>query len=129
MFHKGNQEHIEKSAKEFCERVIRPNLDKFVKEKRFSRDVFKEMGRIGFLGAMIPEKYGGSEMSMREYVVLMESLACYGGGSIALTLIAHHSLAAMHILYAGYEEQKDDSLPAMAKGEFIGARCLTEPDT
>lgn len=127
-FHEGWGQHIEQSAKEFCQNVIRKDFDKFVKAKKFPREVFEEMGKAGFLGAMISEKYGGAGMNMQQYAVLMESLASYGGGSIALTLIAHHSLAAMHILYAGTEEQKRTFLPQLASGKMIGAWCLTEPD-
>ena len=128
LFHEGDGKQIEQSVKEFCRDVIRKDFDKFVKAKQFfPREVFRQMGNLGFSGAMIPEEYGGAGMSMSEYVVLMESLACYGGGSIALTLTAHHSLAAMHILYAGTEEQKKYFLPKLASGEMIGAWCLTEP--
>ncbi|MBI2065488.1 MAG: acyl-CoA dehydrogenase family protein [Candidatus Zambryskibacteria bacterium] len=127
-YHSGEGQHIEQSVKEFCENEIRKNLGKFVKDKSFPRDVFRKMGELGFLGAMIPEAYGGVGMSMREYVILMESLACYGGGSIALTLTAHHSLAAAHIVHAGTEEQKITFLPKLASGEMIGAWCLTEPE-
>ena len=127
-YHSGEGEHIEQSVKEFCENEIRKNLEKFGKDKHFSRDVLEKMGELGFLGAMIPEIYGGAGMSMQEYVVLMESLACYGGGSIALTLTAHHSLAAAHIIHAGTEEQKRIFLPKLASGEMIGAWCLTEPE-
>lgn len=126
-FHEGEGRHIEQSAKEFCQNVIRRDFETFTKAKRFSREVFVEMGKVGFLGAMIPEKYGGVGMSMQNYVILMESIACYGGGSVALTLIAHHSLAAEHIIHAGTEEQKRIFLPKLANGEMIGAWCLTEP--
>lgn len=127
-FHEtGEGRQIEISAKEFCQKVIRKDFDKFVKAKKFPREVFEEMGRRGFLGAMIPEEYGGAGMSMHNYAILMESIAYYGGGSIVLTLTAHHSLAAMHILYAGTEEQKRTFLPKLASGEMIGAWCLTEP--
>lgn len=124
--HKGESRSIEQSAEEFCRDFIRKDFDKFAKAKQFPREVFRKMGEMGFLGAMIPEKYGGAGMSMKEYVVLMESLACYGGGAIALTLIAHHSLAAAHVIYAGTEEQKKIYLPKMSSGKFIGAWCLTE---
>lgn len=128
-FHETEEgQRIEQSVKEFCRDVIRKDFGKFTKAKQFPREVFRKMGELGFLGAMIPEKYGGVGMSMQNYVILMESLACYGGGSIALTLIAHHSLAAMHINYAGTDEQKYSLLPKMASGEFIGAWCLTEPN-
>src|SRR3989344_5903341 len=126
--HEGEGQHTEQLVKEFCRDFIRKDFEKFANDKRFPREVFEKMGELGFLGAMIPEEYGGAGMSMREYVVLMECLACYGGGSIALTLTAHHSLAATHIVYVGTEEQKRYFLPKLASGEMIGAWCLTEPD-
>ena len=127
-FHKGEGQHIEQSAKEFCQNVIRKDFESFVKDKQFSCDVFEKMGKVGFLGAMIPEEYGGAGMNMQNYAILMESIACYGGGSIALTLTAHHSLAAMHIVHAGTEEQKRIYLSKLARGKMIGAWCLTEPN-
>ncbi len=127
-YHGGEGQHIEQSVKEFCETEIRKNWGKFVKDKCFPRYIFKKMGELGFLGAMIPEQYGGVGMNMQNYVILMESIARYGGGSIALTLTAHHSLAAAHIICAGTEEQKRYFLPLLASGEIIGAWCLTEPD-
>ena len=126
--HEGDNQYIEQSVREFCRAVVRKDHDKFIKAKQFSREIFRQMGELGFLGAMIPEEYGGAGMNMRQYIALMESLACYGGGSIALTLTAHHSLAVAHILYAGTEEQKRNFLPKLANGETIGAWCLTEPD-
>jgi len=126
--YKGEAQHIEQSVKEFCWNVVRKDYDKFTKAKQFPCEVFQEMGKHGFLGAMIPEEYGGAGMNMRQYVVLMECLACYGGGSIALALLAHHSLAIGHILCAGTKEQKRSFLPKLASGEKIGAWCLTEPD-
>ena len=126
--HDGESRHIEQLAEEFCRDFVRKDFEKFANNKRFSREVLEKMGEFGFLGAMIPEEYGGPGMNMKEFVVLMESLACYGGGSIALTLTAHHSLAATHIIYAGTEEQKRNFLPKLASGEMIGAWCLTEPD-
>lgn len=125
--HEGEGQHIEQSAREFCQKVIRKDFETFVKAKKFTREVFTEMGKVGFLGAMIPEEYGGAGMNTQNYMILMESLACYGGGSIALTLAAHHSLAAAHIVQAGTQEQKLTFLPKLASGELIGAWCLTEP--
>ena len=126
-FHGEDYREIEQSARGFCESEVRNNFQEFIKAKSFSRDVFEKMGKLNFTGAMIPEAYGGAGMSMRQYAVLMESMACYGGGSIALTLTAHHSLAATHILYAGTEDQKLKFLPGLASGKLIGAWCLTEP--
>lgn len=125
---KFSDEHrlLEESVKDFCQKEIRPNYGIFVENKRFPREVFLKLGEQGYLGAMIPQEYGGAGMSMADFVVLMENLARYGGGSLALTVAAQHSLAAAHILYAGSEEQKRLYLPRLASGEAIGAWCLTE---
>lgn len=125
---KLSDEHrlLEKSVKNFCETEIRPGYASFVENKRFPREIFLKLGEQGYLGAMIPQEYGGAGMSMADFVVLTENLARYGGGSLALTVAAQHSLAAAHILYAGSEEQKRQYLPKLASGEAIGAWCLTE---
>jgi alkylation response protein AidB-like acyl-CoA dehydrogenase len=81
----------------------------------------------GFFGAPIPEAYGGVGIDWQSYTMLAEELGkhCL---STAITIGLHTSLAAMSILDAGTEEQKQKYLPPMAAGEMIGAFALTEPD-
>ena len=97
------------------------------KDERFPAELVKHMGDAGYLGATISEEYGGAGMTVEQYLPVMEGIAAHDG-SLALTLAAHHSLCAAHILEAGTEEQKKAFLPDLAQGLKIGAWCLTEPD-
>src|SRR3989338_4114590 len=102
-----NQLMIAQMVRDFAEREIRPNMNKWDNEEHFPIDVMKKMGELGLLGIFVPEHYGGS------------------GFSVA----AHNSLCTGHIYYHGNEEQKQKYLPKLATGEFIGAWGLTEPNT
>jgi len=80
----------------------------------------------GFLGALLPERYGGAELDGLSYVLLLEEIAkaCV---STALTLNTHAALVCAPILRHGNEEQKERYLPALAAGEMLGGFALTEP--
>jgi len=86
------------------------------------------MGKLGLMGVLVPEEYGGSGLGYLEYVAVIEEISkvC---GSIGLSLAAHNSLCTGHILQFGSEEQKYRYLPKLASAEWIGAWGLTEPNT
>src|SRR5438067_11500839 len=86
------------------------------------------MGKLGFMGVLVPEQYGGAGLSYQEYVAVITEVSkvC---GSIGLSLAAHNSLCTGHILLFGNEEQKRKYLPRLASGEFLGAWGLTEANT
>jgi alkylation response protein AidB-like acyl-CoA dehydrogenase len=86
------------------------------------------MGRQGFMGVLVPEQYGGSGLGYQEYITIIEEISkvC---GSIGLSVAAHNSLCTNHILMFGNETQKQQYLPRLATGEWIGAWGLTEPNT
>jgi alkylation response protein AidB-like acyl-CoA dehydrogenase len=90
--------------------------------------VFKEMGKLGMMGVLVPEKYGGAGFGYYEYKAVIEEISkvC---GSIGLSVAAHNSLCTGHILSFGNEEQKKKYLPKLATAEWIGAWGLTEPNT
>ncbi len=96
--------------------------------QEFPVSVFKEMGKLGLMGVLVPEAYGGAGLGYLEYVVIIQEIAkvC---GSIGLSLAAHNSLCTSHILNFGNETQKNKYLPKLATGEWIGAWGLTEPNT
>lgn len=94
----------------------------------FPVEIFKEMGQLGLMGVLVPEKYGGSGLSYFEYSAIIQEIAKVDG-SIGLSLAAHNSLCTGHILSFGNEEQKQKYLPKLASAEFIGAWGLTEPGT
>jgi alkylation response protein AidB-like acyl-CoA dehydrogenase len=86
------------------------------------------MGRLGLMGVVFPEEYGGSGLSYIEYVTVIQEIAKVCGG-IGLSLAAHNSLCTGHILAFGNEAQKKKFLPRLASGEAIGAWGLTEANT
>jgi butyryl-CoA dehydrogenase len=90
--------------------------------------LFKEMGKLGFMGVLVPEEYGGAGLSYFEYISVIQEIAkvC---GSVGLSLAAHNSLCTGHILTFGNEDQKRRYLPKLATAEYIGAWGLTEPNT
>lgn len=116
------------SAKDFAQQYIKPHVMKWDESQEFPVDVFKEMGKLGFMGVLVPEEYGGAGLTYFEYVSVIQEVAkvC---GSVGLSLAAHNSLCTGHILSFGNEEQKKKYLPKLATAEWIGAWGLTEPNT
>src|SRR5262249_166649 len=92
----------------------------------FPLDVVKDLGRLGLMGIVFPQEYGGAGMGYVEYVTAIEELSRVDG-SIGIILAAHTSLCSNHIFLAATEEQKRKYLPRLGSGEFIGAWGLTEP--
>ncbi|HUM48361.1 MAG TPA: acyl-CoA dehydrogenase family protein, partial [Chitinophagales bacterium] len=106
----------------------RPFVMEWDESQEFPAHVLREMGKLGLMGVLVPEAYGGSGLSYFEYVAVIEEIAkvC---GSVGLSLAAHNSLCTGHILQFGNEEQKVKYLPRLATGEWIGAWGLTEANT
>lgn len=123
-----NQHMVRAMVKDFAEREIRSQVMEWDESQYFPVDVFKKMGKLGLMGVLVPEQYGGSGFGYQEYVdVIVEvSKVC---GSIGLSLAAHNSLCTNHILTFGNEEQKLRWLPKLASAEWIGAWGLTEANT
>ncbi|MFT5778089.1 MAG: alkylation response protein AidB-like acyl-CoA dehydrogenase [Crocinitomicaceae bacterium] len=123
-----NQQMITQMVRDFAEKEIRPNLNKWDADEHFPVDVMRKMGELGLLSIYVPEEYGGSGFGYFEYVTALIELGKVCGG-IGLSVAAHNSLCTGHIYYHGSEEQKRKYLPKLATGEFIGAWGLTEPNT
>lgn len=123
-----NQLMIADMIKEFGDKNIRPKMMEWDNAQTFPVEVFKKLGELGLMGAVVPQEYGGSGMSYNEYVTVVSEIAkiC---GSIGLSVAAHNSLCTNHILMFGNEEQKKKWLPKLATAEWIGAWGLTEHNT
>ncbi len=121
-------EHIAHSARDFAQQHIKPFLMDWDETQEFPLHIFKEMGKLGLMGVLVPEQYGGTGMGYFEYSVIIQEIAkvC---GSIGLSLAAHNSLCTGHILAFGSEEQKRRYLPKLATAEHLGAWGLTEANT
>jgi alkylation response protein AidB-like acyl-CoA dehydrogenase len=121
-------QQVAHSARDFAQQYIKPHLMEWDESQEFPVHIFKEMGKLGLMGVLVPEKYGGTGLSYFEYNAVIQEIAkvC---GSIGLSLAAHNSLCTGHILAFGNEEQKQKYLPKLATAEHIGAWGLTEPNT
>ncbi len=123
-----NLKLIQESARDFAEAHIRPHVMEWDEEQYFPVDLFHRMGEFGFMGVLVPEQYGGAGLNYQAYITIIEEIAkvC---GSIGLSVAAHNSLCTNHILQYGNEDQKQQYLPRLASGEWLGAWGLTEPNT
>lgn len=121
-------QQVAQTARNFAHQYIKPYVMEWDESQTFPVHVFKEMGKLGLMGILVPEEYGGSGLGYYEYkaAIIEISKVC---GSIGLSLAAHNSLCTGHILQFGDEQQKGKYLPKLATGEWIGAWGLTEPNT
>ncbi len=120
------QRDLRKSVREFAEREIRPHVMEWDEAAHFPMETVKELGKLGLLGVIFPQEYGGAGMGYVEYVLTIEELSRVDG-SVGIIVAAHTSLCSNHLFIAGSEEQKRKYIPKLATGEFIGAWGLTEP--
>lgn len=123
-----NQQMIADMVRNFGEKHIKPHMMDWDESQEFPVQLFKELGKLGLMGVLVPEEYGGSGFGYYEYVTAIEELSKIDG-SIGLSMAAHNSLCTGHILQFGNEEQKKKWLPKLATAEWIGAWGLTEPNT
>ena len=123
-----NQVMITQMVRDFAEKEILPNRNKWDADEYFPVEAMKKMGELGLLGIYIPEEYGGSGFGYFEYATALMELGKVCGG-VGLSVAAHNSLCTGHIYYHGSEEQKRKYLPKLTSGEFIGAWGLTEANT
>lgn len=121
-------EQVAQTARDFAQQYILPHVMEWDESQEFPINVFKEMGKLGLMGVLVPEQYGGAGLGYFEYNAIIQEISkvC---GSVGLSLAAHNSLCTNHILSFGNEEQKKKWLPKLATAEWIGAWGLTEPNT
>jgi alkylation response protein AidB-like acyl-CoA dehydrogenase len=121
-------QQVAQSARDFALQYIKPHLMEWDESQEFPVHIFKELGKLGMMGVLVPEQYGGAGLGYFEYSAVIQEIAkvC---GSIGLSVAAHNSLCTGHILLFGSEAQKQQYLPKLATAEHIGAWGLTEPNT
>ncbi|WP_396169980.1 acyl-CoA dehydrogenase family protein [Flavobacterium sp.] len=122
------QKMIAESARDFAEKYIRPHIMEWDEHQKFPVPLFKKMGKMGFMGVLVPEELGGSGLGYHEYIAVVEEISKVDP-SIGLSVAAHNSLCMNHILTFGNEEQKRKWVPKLASGEHLGAWGLTEHGT
>lgn len=121
-----SQMALRDTVREFVAREVMSKAASWDEAETFPMETVAEVGKMGLLGMVVPEEYGGLGLDYVSIASILEELA-RGDGSLALTVESHNSLCAGHIVLAGTTEQKQRYLPDLASGKKLGAWCLTEP--
>lgn len=120
------QRESQERFRAFVEAEIQPNADRYDREECVPREIIQHIARQGYLGAIIPQAYGGSGMDMVTFGLLNEALG--RGCSSLRSLLTVHSMVSYAIQRWGSAEQKTYWLPRLATGETIAAFGLSEPE-
>jgi butyryl-CoA dehydrogenase len=121
-----DQELFKRTVHEFAEREIVPVAHELDEREEFPRATLAKMADLGLLGLLVPEEFGGAGVSTLEYVLAMEEIS-WADASHSVIMSVNNSLVCDPITRFGTERQKQQYLPGLARGEFIGAYCLSEP--
>lgn len=121
-----NQRMIEDMARRFAADRLWPGSAEWDRSHSFPKEVIAEMGALGLMGMLVPEEYDGTKTDHIAYAVALEEIAA-GNGAVSTIMSVHNSVGCVPILRYGNEEQKQRFLRPMARGEQLGAFCLTEP--
>ena len=123
----AEQALIRDTARSFAAARLRPFAAERDRTGKFPADAVAEMGKLGFLGMLVPECYDGAGADHVSYAMAMEEVAA-GDGACSTIMGVHNSTGCVPVLRFGTEEQKQRFLRPMARGEQLAAFCLTEPE-
>ncbi len=121
------QHAIQSAARDFAHSELAPHSARWDRDAFFDRAVADKLGALGFLGMMIPERYDGLGLDTCTYLVALEEIAAVDA-SMAVLMSVHNSLPTQMLLRYGSSAQKEQFLRPMARGEWLGAFALSEPD-
>jgi glutaryl-CoA dehydrogenase len=118
---------IRDTARGYAQEKLAPRVIEAFMEERTDRAIFREMGALGLLGAMIPQAYGGAEAGYVSYGLVAREIERVDSGF--RSMLSVQSSLTMYPIYAyGDEQQRRRYLPRLASGEWVGCFGLTEPD-
>lgn len=118
---------VQAAARDFARTELLPGVIERDEHQIFPKDQIKKLGELGFLGMMVDPKYGGGGMDAVSYVLAMEEISKIDA-SVSVCMSVNNSLVCWGLETFGTEEQKQKYLPRLARGEIIGAFCLSEPE-
>ena len=120
-------EMIRQAARDFAQAELLPGVIERDDEQKFPKEQVRQMGELGFMGMMVSPNFGGSGMDTLSYVLAMEEISKIDA-SASVAMSVNNSLVCWGLEKFGNEEQKKKYLTPLAKGEIIGAFCLSEPE-
>jgi len=118
---------VKAAARDFAQNVLKPGVIERDNLQKFPTEEIKQLAELGFMGMMVDPKYGGSGMDTLSYVLAMEEISKVDA-STSVCMSVNNSLVCWGLEKFGSEEQKLKYLVPLAKGEKIGAFCLSEPE-
>lgn len=118
---------VKEAARDFAQNVLKPGVIERDRDQRFPAEEVKQLAELGFMGMMVSPEYGGSGMDTLSYVLAMEEISKVDA-STSVCMSVNNSLVCWGLEKYGTEEQKQKFLVPLAKGEKIGAFCLSEPE-
>ena len=121
------QKAVRDAARDFAQNVLKPGVIERDREQKFPTEEIKQLGQLGFLGMMVSPEYGGGGMDTVSYVLAMEEISKVDA-STSVVMSVNNSLVCWGLESFANEEQKRKYLVPLAKGEKIGAFCLSEPE-
>ena len=124
-----SEEHlaVRDAARDFAINECKPGVIERDSTQTVAYDQLKQLGELGFMGMMVDPKYGGSGMDTLSYVLAIEEISKIDA-SISVAMSVNNSLVCWGLEQFANEEQKQKYLVPLAKGEKIGAFCLSEPE-
>lgn len=124
-----SEEHlmIRNAARDFAQNELLPGVIERDEHQKFPAEQVKRLGELGFMGMMVDPRYGGGGMDTISYVLAMEEISKVDA-SVSVIMSVNNSLVCWGLETFGSEEQKQKYLVPLAKGEIIGAFCLSEPE-
>jgi alkylation response protein AidB-like acyl-CoA dehydrogenase len=120
------QQMVRNSVREYAQSEIAPVAREYDEAEKFPRPQLDGLAELGILGMIIPEEYGGAGFDTVSYALALEEIA-KADSSVAVIVSVTNSVCCYPILSFGTEEQKQKYLVPLAKGEKLGAFCLSEP--
>jgi len=121
-----DQEMIRDAVRDFAQREIWPHAARWDKEHHFPKDVHQGLAALGAYGICVPEAYGGAGLDTLSLALVLEEIAAGDGGTSTAISVTNCPVNAILMRY-GNEAQKQQWLVPLARGEMLGAFCLTEP--
>lgn len=122
-----DQRLIRQLVRDYVEAKVKPEAQAWEEARHIPDEVFRELGQLGIMGLPFPEEYGGAGADHVSLAIAIEELA-RGDASLAISVGAHISLGCTPLARAGSEDQKRRWLAPAARGEFLAAFGLTEPN-
>ena len=122
------QQLIRETARDFTNKEIVPRARENDRNSHFDTDLVRQIAEQGYLGAIVPQKYGGAGLDYLTYAIVVEEIG-RGCSAMRTVVSVQTSLVCSSIVRWGTEEQKQRWLPRLCSGEALGCFGLTEPDT